>query len=170
MSTAPSTFPSISMRPSVVPTLSTFPSLSPTQTNQPSDTPTLIEQREFKLMSRFEKFDLTQEWCLTAFKKEYGSKVFIRPCKIYESKVENLQLWRSDSSSKLQLAGTLNEEGSGKFCLKSNSKSPTLQSCTEEGESNVWSFENNSIIQVKKSKKYKIGFDPESRFERFHLF
>ena len=170
VSTAPSTFPSISMRPSVVPTLSTFPSLSPTQTSQPSDTPTLIEQREFKLMSRFEKFDLTREWCLTAFKKEYGSKVFIRPCKIYESKVENLQLWRFDSSSKLMLAGSLNEEGSGKFCLKSNSKSLTLQSCTEEGESNVWSFENNAILQVKKSKKYKIGFDPESRYERLHLF
>ena len=156
--------PSISLQPSSAPTLSAAPSVSPTST------PSAISEREFNIISNFGPFgkDTDKSWCLTAFDNVQGSKLNVRPCRSYDERKQNLQLWKFNSAGKLSLAGM----AEGEFCVKATFRQLALDSCGDTNDASLvdFGFENGSITHTKNGKVWRIGFDPESRFERVRLY
>ena len=166
LSSEPSSSPSVSIKPSQSPSFSSQPSALPSVSLVPSNLPSAVVDKEFQLISTFGQFgeDTEKKWCLTASET---SKLHVRPCRTYESRSENLQLWKFTESGGLKLAGK-----TGEFCVKSTFRQIELGStCDNEDVAMTnFSFEDGSIIQRKHSKVWKLGFDPESRFERVRLY
>ena len=167
LSLVPSSSPSITMNPSSEPSLSSVPSSVPSLSAPPSSLPSGEFEKEFLIISTFGQFgeDNSKDWCLTAFDKIDTSKLFVRPCRAYTSRSENLQLWKLTPTGELKLAGS----DSG-FCVMSIFRQIELKVCEGDVSTSGFSFDTGSIIQTKNDKVWKLGFDPESRFERVRLY
>lgn len=167
---APSSAPSVSKQPSLYPSLSSAPSLAPSMSMVPSSIPSAEVDKEFRIISTFGKFgeDTAKDWCLTAFEKRQGSKLHVRPCRSYASRNENLQLWKFTSNRKLTLAGM----SEGEYCLKVTFRQLTLAGCGDNSDVTLinYDYTNGSITHTKNTKTWRVGFDPESRFERVRLY
>ncbi|GFH55187.1 hypothetical protein CTEN210_11663 [Chaetoceros tenuissimus] len=113
LSNEPSSSPSVSIAPSQSPSLSSQPSALPSVSLVPSTLPSATADKEFQLISTFGPFgeDTEKKWCLTASET---SKLHVRPCRTYESRSEDLQLWKFTEAGGLKLAG----KAIGEFCVK----------------------------------------------------
>ena len=95
-------------------------------------------------------------------------KLHVMPCRSYDSRSENMQLWKFTSTGKLTLAG----KAEGEFCVKSTYRQLTLDVCGDSNDTSVinFGFEDGRITQTKNSKTWEVGFDPDRRFERVRLY
>ena len=177
-STSPSFFPS--NFPSVIPTVkfTEEPSHLPSETNSPSIQPSqspsqspsvLVPStspssmnsaevnRELQIISTFGTFgdDTTSDWCFTAADSANGSKLYVKECIASDS---NLQLWKFTSAGQL----TLSRMAEGDFCVKSTFQQLTLETVCGGSSDMRFEFRNGSIIQIKNSNVWRIGFDPEN--------
>lgn len=162
-SAQPSQSPSLSMAPSSVPSTSSVPSL------EPSSNPSALTDMEFLIKSTFEKFDSSRElgWCLTAFDKDDDQKLNVRPCKPYETRADNLQLWTFGPNKEIMLAGT---SVNNMLCIKSTFRQLKLETCSGDVSERNFTLGPNFISQTRNGKAFYFGFDLESRFERVRLY
>ena len=181
-STAPSNIPSTSAKPSAlpsnVPSTSMLPSINPSNSSAPSQNPSSHLDKEFEIRSAFNKFDPARKWCLTAETKTFGSvsKIHVRPCgQSYETRSENLQLWKMDEFGQIKLAGPTAEF----FCIKSMSRTLTLASCSSSSVEEVLSsveealtfqLTGTEIKQTRNNSIFLVGFDTLRKFSRLRLF
>ena len=132
--------------------------------------PSALSDTEFLIKSTFEKFDPSRElgWCLTASNKDAEAKLNVRPCKPYETRADNLQLWTFGPNNEIMLAGTSSDN---LLCIKSTFRQLKLETCDEDESSQKnFSLGSNFISQTRNGKTFYFGFDPESRFERVRLY
>ncbi|GFH56563.1 hypothetical protein CTEN210_13039 [Chaetoceros tenuissimus] len=160
VSSEPSTQPSLSLEPSQTPSVSAQPSNVPSVSVVPSSTPSAVVDKEFQLISKFEKFGQDKDWCLTAFD---DMKLHVRPCGSYDS-----QLWKFTSTNKLTLA----DRAEGEFCVRTTFRQLSLDTCGDSNDVSVinFAYKDGSILHTKNEKTWKVGFDPEKRFERVRLY
>ena len=163
VSSIPSSQPSVSLEPSQTPSISTQPSDVPSVSIAPSASPSAVVDKEFQLISTYGKFgEDSKDWCLTAFD---DAKLHVRPCGSYDS---DSQLWKFTSTGKLTLA----DRAEGEFCVRTTFRQLSLDTCGDSNDVSVMNFayKDGSITHTKNDKTWKVGFDPEKRFERVRLY
>ena len=76
------------------------------------------------------------------------------------------QLWKFTSAGKITLA----DRAEGKFCVKTIFRQLSLGTCGDSGDVSVinFAFKDGSILHTKNEKTWKVGFNPEKRFERLY--
>jgi len=157
-----------SVEPSDAPSLQ--PSVLPSS-SAPSQNPSSHLDKEFEIRSTFNKFDPARKWCLTAERKILGSgsKIHVRPCgQSYNTKSENLQLWKRDEFGQIKLAGPTAEL----YCIKSMSRTLTLASCSSSSGEEALTFQltGTEIKQIRNKNLFLVGFDTLRKFSRLRLF
>jgi hypothetical protein len=142
---------------------------SPVPSNSPSFAPSSMQGRPFEITTIYEGFDVKpKNWCLTAETKSFGSNLHMRPCQSYDSLSENLQLFSMDEYGQVKLAGP--EDG---FCLSFYSMFLRLASCSTSVSADKHFIVNNAagyISQTKNGETYRIGFDPDKKYQSVRLY
>ena len=124
---------------------------------------------EFLIKTVYEAYSTMSEWCVTAENKLIDSKIYVRPCKDYNLRSENLQLWESHGNGHIKLAGPAQDE----YCITSLSQSLVIKDCENDVKAQVFDLNESegTVTQTKANgEALFIGIDNVNIFAKLRLF
>ena len=128
-----------------------------------------VTKSEFLIKTVYEAYSSTSEWCVTAENKVTNSRIHVRPCKDYNLRSENLQLWESHWDGHIKLAGPAQDD----YCITSLSRSLVIRACENDVKAQVFNLNEieGTVTHTKANgEALFIGIDDVNIFSKLRLF